>query len=76
LIRSGVSLLPDMKFGWRPKEVTIGAPIPLYYDYEPFEVPINPNNGKKYDPHYIGPRPKHSIEVHRLFANKKIRNDE
>jgi hypothetical protein len=60
-----------MKFGWRPKEVVSGAPIPLYYDYEPFEIPINPNTNKLYDPVYLGARPKHSIEVHRLFANKK-----
>jgi hypothetical protein len=42
LIQSGISMNPDMKFGWKPKQEISGAPIPLYYDFEPFEIPINP----------------------------------
>ncbi len=34
LINSGVSMAPDMKFGWKPKDEISGAPIPLYYEFE------------------------------------------
>jgi len=34
LIGSGASIMPDMKFGWKPKQEISGAPIPLYYNYE------------------------------------------
>ena len=43
LISKGMSMSPDMKFGWKPKQDINGAPIPLYYDFEPFEIPTNPN---------------------------------
>jgi len=36
LIQSGMSLSPDMKFGWKPKDEISGAPIPLYYEFEQF----------------------------------------
>lgn len=65
-----MSLQPDMKFGWKPKEEISGAPIPLYYDFEPFEVPINPQTNEEYIPVYLGPRHKHSLNVHKMFANK------
>lgn len=42
LITSGMSMSSDMKFGWKPKEEISGAPIPIYYDFEPFKVPVNP----------------------------------
>ena len=43
LIKSGVSIAADLRFGWRPNEKELhGAPIPLYYDYEQYKVPINP----------------------------------
>ena len=43
LIKSGVSIAADLRFGWRPNEKELhGAPIPLHYDYEHFKVPINP----------------------------------
>ena len=41
LIKTGVSIQSDIKFGWRPKIDVTGAPIPLYYDFEPFEMPFN-----------------------------------
>ena len=71
LIHSGVSMEPDMKFGWKPKIDISGAPIPLYYDFEPFEIPVNPLTHEEYEPLYLGTRPKHSIEVHKTFANKQ-----
>ena len=64
-------MVPDMKLGWKPKEQAVAPPIPLYYDYEPFEVPINPITNKPYEVVYYGPRFKHSIEIHRCFANRK-----
>lgn len=64
-----MSMCPDMKFGWKPKEEISGAPIPLYYDFEPFEIPINPSTNLEYEPIYFGARPKHSLNVHKLYAN-------
>jgi hypothetical protein len=43
-----------MKFGWKPKQEISGAPIPLYYDYEHFEIPINPLINEPYEPIYLG----------------------
>jgi hypothetical protein len=64
LVRTGISMDADMNFGWRPKKEFSGAPIPLYYDYEEFEVE------KEGELIYYGPRIHNSIEVHRQFANK------
>jgi hypothetical protein len=36
MVTKQYDLKPDMKFGWKPKENTAGAPIPLFYDYEEF----------------------------------------
>jgi hypothetical protein len=48
LIKTGVSIQSDIKFGWRPKIDVTGAPIPLYYDFEPFEMPFNQQTGEYY----------------------------
>jgi hypothetical protein len=72
LIKSGVSIQSDLKLGWRPQIDVTGAPIPLYYDFEPFSIPVNPMTGKSYEPLYLGPRFKHSIELHKEFANKTL----
>jgi len=45
-------------------EVT-GAPIPLYYDFEHFSIPINPLTGKEHILLYLGPRYKHSLAMHK-----------
>jgi hypothetical protein len=34
LVSSGYSLLPDMKFGWKPTALELSVPIPLHFDYE------------------------------------------
>jgi len=70
LIKSGISIAADMKFGWRPqvKEVH-GAPIPLHYDFEPFYVPINPATNKPFQVLFLGERIRTSIDVHKKFAN-------
>ena len=36
LVNKCYSLKPDMRFGWKPRETIIGAPIPLFYNYEKF----------------------------------------
>jgi len=69
LIQSGMSMSPDMKFGWKPKDEISGAPIPLYYEFEQFSIPINPLTNEEYDPLYLGPRYKHSLAIHKVFAN-------
>ena len=46
-----------------------GAPIPLYFDYESFDIPINSINNKEYDILYYGHRFKDSLEMHRTYAN-------
>jgi hypothetical protein len=51
-----------------------GAPIPLYYDFEPFEMPFNQVTGEYYTALYIGPRYKHSIAMHQAFTNKTLPN--
>lgn len=72
LIRTGVSVASDMKFGWKPKGQTSGAPIPLNYNFEPFVIPKNPETNQKYKPIYLGPRIPNSLLVHKAFANKTI----
>jgi len=71
LIKSGASVHYDMMEGWRPQQELIsGAPIPLYYDYEEFSIPINPVTNKPYVPLYYGPRRDNSLDVHKAFAAK------
>jgi hypothetical protein len=60
-----------MRFGWKPKETIIGAPIPLYYDYETFDVPVNPATKEEYFVNYMGPRISNTLEMHKAFANQK-----
>ena len=33
LIKTGTSLVPDMKFGWKPEVKCSHPPIPLYFDF-------------------------------------------
>ena len=76
LIGAGMSMEADMIFGWRPENIVIsGAPIPLLYNYEPINIPINPVTGKELIPIYLGARPSNSLEVHRSFSNKVQNTD-
>lgn len=71
LVNKQYDLKPDMAFGkWKPKENIIGAPIPLYFDYETFDFPFNPLTKEEYEPLYYGPRIKDSLEMHKKFANQ------
>lgn len=42
----------------------------MYYDFETFDIPVNPETKTEYPPYYIGPRYGDSLEMHRQFANK------
>lgn len=33
LIKPGTSMMPDMKFGWKPEVKCSHPPIPLYFDF-------------------------------------------
>lgn len=33
LIKAGSSMMPDMKFGWKPEVKCSHPPIPLYFDF-------------------------------------------
>jgi hypothetical protein len=60
---------PDMIFGWRPDDVT-GAPIPMHFDFESFEILRNPSTQTNYPIYYYGKRYQHSITMHRQFSNR------
>ena len=47
-----------------------GAPIPLYFDYEWFDIPINPVTNEEYDVVFYGHRFKDSLEMHKAYANR------
>lgn len=76
LVKNSGSLAADMKMGWRPKNPYSGAPIPLYYEYESFAV----NRGgqdkdfKPKEPIYLGPRVQNSLQIHKLFAKRELRD--
>jgi|LauGreDrversion4_2_1035121.scaffolds.fasta_scaffold171162_2 hypothetical protein len=63
-----------MRLGWKPVTDVSGAPIPLYYDYETFDMPVNHLTGEPYEQIYMGPRYRHSISMHKAFANRLLPN--
>ena len=71
LIKGKHSLVPDMKFGWRPKVSVSTPPIPLYFDFleHPYEEFKHEDQIV-----YNGFRPKTSFKLHEEFANKKNNN--
>ena len=69
-IRRQYSLLPDMAFGWRPGDVH-GAPIPMYFNYEQIDLPMNPETKNDMPIYFIGKRFTDSLGMHRNFANLK-----
>ena len=42
LVKSGISLAPDMKFGWKPTPLEISIPIPLYFNQEEDHLDLSP----------------------------------
>ena len=59
-----------MVFGWKPDDIH-GAPIPMHFDFENSELPINAQTQNEYPIYYIGKRYNDSLHMHRQFANKK-----
>ena len=68
-IRRYYSLKPDMAFGWRPEDIH-GAPIPMYFDYECNDLPVNVETGWDFPVYFIGNRFSDSLHMHHRFANK------
>lgn len=62
LAHSGISLEPDMLFGWRPKNLLNGGPIPLSFTAE-----IIPSKNCI----FYGYRPEDSLEFHEDFSSPK-----
>ena len=69
-IRRQYSLRPDMIFGWKPEDIH-GAPIPMNFDYESGNLPIDATSGFEFPIYYIGKRYNDSLGMHRQFANRK-----
>ena len=59
-----------MVFGWKPDDIH-GAPIPMHFDFETNELPINMQTQNEFPIYYIGKRYNDSLLMHRQFANKK-----
>lgn len=67
LIKGNHSLLPDMKFGWKPNITKGTPPIPLYFDF--LEHPFWEFKDEDLVLYY-GFRPKTSFEMHEQFSNR------
>ena len=67
LIKGNHSLIPDMKFGWRPKIAKGAPPIPLYFDF--LEHPFWEYKDDDIIL-YNGFRPKTSFELHENYSSK------
>ncbi len=70
LVKSGYSIDPDMKFGWKPTALEMSVPIPLYFDHEEDYLDISPLDRvthKKFPVIYYGFRPKDSLVMHKEF---------
>lgn len=61
LVQSGISLEPDMLFGWKPKTLINGGPIPINFTMESI-----PTKGCI----YYGFRPEDSLELHEMYSGK------
>ena len=46
-----------------------GAPIPLYFDYETYDTPVDPITLEEYEITYYGHRFRDSLEMHKCFSN-------
>jgi cytosolic carboxypeptidase protein 2/3 len=59
LVQSGISLEPDMLFGWRPKSLLHGGPIPLNFTMD--NIPTKSSI-------FYGYRPEDSLELHETYS--------
>lgn len=62
LAHSGISLEPDMLFGWKPKTLLNGGPVPLSFTTEVIQSKNCIFNGF---------RPEDSLEAHEVFSGPK-----
>lgn len=68
LINGEYSIAPDMLFGWKPKHMGIGSPIPLDFTLDEAPVCVNTATGAEYPTIYHGYRPRDSLVMHRAFS--------
>ena len=77
LIKSGGSMVPDMKFGWKPEIRVSNPPIPLFFDFTEHNMDIYnfQENLEESDALvYVGSRPINSYKMHKAFANNNLNN--
>ncbi|CDW76472.1 zinc carboxypeptidase family protein [Stylonychia lemnae] len=70
LIKEGMSLEPDMAFGWKPQIDCQSPPIPLYFDFVDHPLHLYSLEKGKDILIYQEKRPKDSFQVHKQFSNK------
>jgi hypothetical protein len=68
LVSEEYSIAPDMMFGWRPKTMGVGSPIPLNFALEEAPVCENLSTGAEFLTIYHGYRPKDSLVMHKAFS--------
>lgn len=71
LVTKEYSMAPDMLFGWRPKNMGVGSPIPL--DFTLGEAPVckNTATGEEFPTIYHGYRPKDSLVMHKAYSGSQ-----
>ena len=75
LIKSGASLMPDMKFGWRPEVKCSHPPIPLYFDFVEHKLDQYNITDEIEGADVIifdNWRPSDSYQLHKKIANKNL----
>ena len=76
LIKTGASMQPDMKFGWKPEVKCSHPPIPLYFDFVQHRLhPYHFDDYQTSDVMVYRERRSHdSYQMHKRFANKQLQN--
>jgi hypothetical protein len=64
------SLEPDMIFGWKPKNLEQGGPIPLSFDKDYLPVRKVPYSNAEYVTIFNGFWPKDTLVLHRTYTNE------
>ena len=62
------SLAPDMYFGWKPKNLTSGAPVPIQFYEEELPHVQDPTTQEDLPAIYYGFRPTDSLILHRTLS--------
>jgi hypothetical protein len=76
LIKTGSSMMPDMKFGWKPEVKCSHPPIPLYFDFVEHRLQLydfEEEDGQDCLV-YKERRTLDSYAMHKRFANKILQN--